>query len=316
MRVVFMGTPSLAATILRKLADCHEVVGVFTRPDAVRGRGKRLVPSDVKALAQSLGIPVYTPENLKDGDAREVLQSLAPDVVCVSAYGAILPSEILEIPPYGCLNVHTSLLPRWRGAAPIERAILAGDERTGVCIMRMEEGLDTGPYCVCRELEICGRSAAELTDVLAKEGAVALIDAMKLVESGDAVWIMQGEDGITYAEKIAKGELNPIPTDSACQFVAKVRSSSSAHPARAKIAERSLSVEGADLVLDEMGKEICKDMGAQEARFRSKRLFVNAADGPVEIKRVRPDGKKSMDAKAFAGGIQGIKTAEIRWGII
>lgn len=314
MRVVFMGTPKLAATILGELARNHEVAGVFTRPDAVRGRGKKLVSSDVKALAVELGIPVFTPASLKDGEAYEALASLEPEAVCVSAYGAILPEDMLDIPPHGCLNVHTSLLPRWRGAAPIERAILAGDEKTGVCIMHMETGLDTGPFCIRRELEVGDRSAKELTEALAIEGAAALLEALALVESGNIFWTQQGEEGVTYAQKIVKGELNPLPEDDARTFVAKVRASSSAHPARAQIAGRNLAIEGASAVSDGVGLDLCEGMTEQEARFRAKRLFVHAADGPVEIMRVRPDGKKSMDAKAFAGGIQGIKTADIRWG--
>ena len=314
MRVVFMGTPALAATILGELARNHEVAGVFTRPDAVRGRGKKLVSSDVKALAVDLGIPVFTPVNLKGGEAREALASLEPEAVCVSAYGAIVPEDMLDIPAHGCLNVHTSLLPRWRGAAPIERAILAGDEKTGVCIMRMEAGLDTGPFCIRRELEVGDRSAAELAEALAGEGAGALLEALELVESGGLSWTRQGENGVTYARKIAKGELNPVFEDDARTFVAKVRASSSAHPARAQIAGRNLAIEKARTVSDEAGLDLCVGMADAEARFRAKRLFVRAADGPVEIVRVRPDGKKSMDAKAFAGGIQGIKTASIRWG--
>lgn len=314
MRLVFMGTPALAATILSEIAERHEVVAVFTRPDAVRGRGKGLVPSDVKALALKLGIPVFTPASMRDEDVRNTLVDLAPEAICVSAYGALLPEEILAIPPAGCLNVHTSLLPRWRGAAPIERAILAGDEMTGVCIMRMEVGLDTGPYCVRRQLAVGNRSAAELTSALAEEGANALIDALELVEAGTITWTPQGSDGVTYASKIAKGELNPLPDDDARTFVAKARASSSAHPARARIAERSLAVEDAQLVNDEASAALCEDMEPGEVRFRAKRLFVRASDAPVELLRVRPDGKKSMDAKAFAGGIQGIKTANIRWG--
>ena len=144
MRVVFMGTPAFAATILDDLAEQHDVAAVYTRPDAVRGRGKRLEPSPVKAAAERRGLRVLTPRTLRDEAAQRELASFAPDVICVAAYGAILPKEVLDIPRFGCLNVHASLLPRWRGAAPIERAILAGDEEAGVCIMRMEVGLDTG----------------------------------------------------------------------------------------------------------------------------------------------------------------------------
>ena len=314
MRVVFMGTPDLAQVILTSLAQHHDVSGALTRPDAIRGRGSRLVASPVKARALELGIPVFTPSDFKDEETLELLARLDPDVICVSAYGMILPREVLDLPRFGCLNVHTSLLPRWRGAAPIERSILAGDDQTGVCIMKMEPGLDTGPYCVRKTVSIDGYDAASLTDALAHEGADALLEALDLVESGNASWIDQGEDGISYAAKIAKGELNPTPSDSTREFISKVRASSAAHPARASIAKRNLAIEEAIAVTDDVGLRLCEGIDAGEARFRAKRLFLGVSEGAVEVRRVRPDGKKSMEAKAFAGGIQGVKTANIRWG--
>ena len=191
MRVVFMGTPKFAAAILEDLAQQHEVVAVYTRPDAVRGRGKRLEPSAVKAAAERLGLSVRTPRTLRDEAVQRELAALAPDVVCVAAYGAILPKAVLDLPRHGCLNVHASLLPRWRGAAPIERAILAGDEETGVCVMRMEEGLDTGAYCVCRTTSVAGKSAADLTEELADLGSHALLTALVRVERGVDAWTEQ-----------------------------------------------------------------------------------------------------------------------------
>ncbi len=173
-----MGTPRFAAEILDELAEFHEIAAVYTRPDAVRGRGKALVPSPVKEVAERRGLPVRTPRTLRDAAVLSELAAFAPDAICVAAYGAILPKEVLDLPPFGCLNVHGSLLPRWRGAAPIERAILAGDEEIGVCIMAMEEGLDTGDYCVCRSLPAGSRTAAELTEELAALGASALLTAV------------------------------------------------------------------------------------------------------------------------------------------
>ena len=208
MRVVFMGTPAFAATILDDLAEQHDVAAVYTRPDAVRGRGKRLEPSPVKAAAERRGLRVLTPRTLRDEAAQRELASFAPDVICVAAYGAILPKEVLDIPRFGCLNVHASLLPRWRGAAPIERAILAGDEEAGVCIMRMEEGLDTGAYCVCRTAIVDGKSASELTDELADLGSHALLTALVHVERDAAEWTEQDEEQVTYASKIEKRELD------------------------------------------------------------------------------------------------------------
>lgn len=316
MRVVFMGTPKLAADILVEIAQQHEVVCVYTRPDAVRGRGAKLEPSPVKAAAERLGIPVRTATSLRDAEEQAHLAELAPDVICVAAYGCILPHEVLEIPRYGCLNVHASLLPRWRGAAPIERAILAGDEQTGVCIMRMEEGLDTGPYCVRRATEVEGKSAAELTDELANLGARALLTGLSVVEQGGAEWTFQDDAAATYAEKLAKDELYPDPAEPAAAMVRKVLASSEAHPARAVIAGRSATVERVALPDDERAAALCDGLEQGAVRFAAKRLFLGTVDGAVEVLSLKPDGKKSMDARAFAAGIQGIKAGGCTWGRI
>lgn len=314
MRVVFMGTPKLAADILVEIAQQHEVVCVYTRPDAVRGRGAKLEPSSVKAAAERLGIPVRTATSLRDAEEQAHLAELAPDAICVAAYGCILPREVLEIPRYGCLNVHASLLPRWRGAAPIERAILAGDEQTGVCIMRMEEGLDTGPYCVRRATEVEGKSAAELTDELANLGARALLTGLSVVEQGGAEWTFQDDAAATYAEKLAKDELYPDPAEPAAAMVRKVLASSEAHPARAVIAGRSATVERVALPDDERAAALCDGLEQGAVRFAAKRLFLGTGDGAVEVLSLKPDGKKSMDARAFAAGIQGIKAGGCTWG--
>lgn len=314
MRVVFMGTPKLAADILVEIAQQHEVVCVYTRPDAVRGRGAKLEPSPVKAAAERLGIPVRTATSLRDAEEQAHLAELAPDVICVAAYGCILPREVLEIPRYGCLNVHASLLPRWRGAAPIERAILAGDEQTGVCIMRMEEGLDIGPYCVRRATEVEGKSAAELTDELANLGARALLTGLSVVEQGGAEWTFQDDAAATYAEKLAKDELYPDPAEPAAAMVRKVLASSEAHPARAVIAGRSATVERVALPDDERAAALCDGLEQGAVRFAAKRLFLGTGDGAVEVLSLKPDGKKSMDARAFAAGVQGIKAGGCTWG--
>ncbi len=314
MRVVFMGTPKLAADILVEIAQQHEVVCVYTRPDAVRGRGAKLEPSPVKAAAERLGIPVRTATSLRDAEEQAHLAELAPDAICVAAYGCILPREVLEIPRYGCLNVHASLLPRWRGAAPIERAILAGDEQTGVCIMRMEEGLDTGPYCVRRATEVEGKSAAELTDELANLGARALLTGLSVVEQGGAEWTFQDDAAATYAEKLAKDELYPDPAEPAAAMVRKVLASSEAHPARAVIAGRSATVERVALPDDERAAALCDGLEQGAVRFAAKRLFLGTGDGAVEVLSLKPDGKKSMDARAFAAGVQGIKAGGCTWG--
>lgn len=313
MRVVFMGTPDLAARILLELAQQHEVAAVYTRPDAVRGRGSATSPSPVKVQAGRLDIPVRTPKSLRDAEEQRALAELAPDAICVAAYGAILPKEVLGIPRLGCLNVHASLLPRWRGAAPIERAILAGDEQTGVCIMRMEEGLDTGPYCVRRSTEVEGKSAAQLTAELADLGARALLTGLSLVEQGGAEWHEQSDDEATYAEKLGKEELFLDPADPRIRAVRKVLASSAGHPARVLVAGRSVTLEEARIPADERAGQLAGNAAPGQVVFAAKRLFLGASDGPIEILSLKPDGKKAMEAKAFAAGVQGIKSGECTW---
>ena len=306
MRVVFMGTPRFAAEILDELAEFHEIAAVYTRPDAVRGRGKALVPSPVKEVAERRGFPVRTPRTLRDAEVLSELAAFAPDVICVAAYGAILSKDVLDLPPFGCLNVHGSLLPRWRGAAPIERAILAGDEEIGVCIMAMEEGLDTGDFCVCRSLPAGSRTAAELTEELAALGASALLTALAQAEAGNLRWVAQDEAQVTYAEKIAKGELNLDPAESAVANDRRVRASGAAHPARAVVAGRPLTVLGAhDAPADRLGS------GA--AALIANRLLLGCAEGVLEVTEVKPDGKRAMDARSFAAGVPALRGEEGTW---
>ena len=312
MRVVFMGTPKFAAAILEDLAQQHEVVAVYTRPDAVRGRGKRLEPSAVKAAAERLGLSVRTPRTLRDEAVQRELAALAPDVVCVAAYGAILPKAVLDLPRHGCLNVHASLLPRWRGAAPIERAILAGDEETGVCVMRMEEGLDTGAYCVCRTTSVAGKSAVDLTEELADLGSHALLTALVRVERGVDVWTEQDEGRATYAEKVGKGELDLSPEAPAGILARRVLASSAAHPSRAVVAGRSLTVLRASEAEGE-ARALAEGLASGGVRFAGKRLLLGAADGALEVLSCKPDGKQAMDAKAFAAGVRGIKDGNLTW---
>ena len=313
MRVVFMGTPALAATVLEILAREHDVVGVITRPDAVRGRGSKPMPSPVKETALRLGIPVNERTSLKEDECVTMLESLDVDVVCVAACGIILPKRILDIPRLGCINVHTSLLPKWRGAAPIERAILAEDKMTGVCIMRMEEGLDTGDYCRRMEIPVGNATVQELSDSLAHIGGEELLKALDDIEAGTVTWTAQSEYGATYAEKIRKGELALDPDDAAHTAAAKVRASSQAHPARVSVAGRTLAVEEACVADDDQALELCEGLEKGSARFAAKRLLLVTRDGILELFNVRPDGKKSMDARSFAGGIQGIKNMHVTW---
>ena len=208
MRIVFAGTPEFAVSSLRAAARHHEVVAVYTQPDRPAGRGRGLAPSPVKLEAVARGIPVYQPETLKDPAAQQQLRDLQPDLMVVVAYGLILPRAVLTIPTHGCWNVHASLLPRWRGAAPIQRAIQAGDATTGVCLMQMEAGLDTGPVLLHQELAIAGTATGgDLHDALAALGAQVLSDGLGLLRAGiNPIARPQPEQGVTYAHKLDKAE--------------------------------------------------------------------------------------------------------------
>lgn len=205
MRIAFMGTPEFAVPTLNAVhAAGYEVAAVYSQPPRRAGRGKGLKLSPVQERAESLGIEVRTPLSLKSEGEQQAFADLGLDAAVVAAYGLILPQPILEAPRHGCLNVHGSLLPRWRGAAPIQRAILAGDEKTGVTIMGMERGLDTGPMYLVRETEIDGKTAGELTQELAAIGAALMVEV--LGDLGACAPAPQPDDGVTYAAKIEKQE--------------------------------------------------------------------------------------------------------------
>ena len=316
MRIVFMGTPAYAATILENLIQQHEVVGVYTRPDAVRGRGKKLVFSPVKQVAVQHNIPVFTPRNLRDAATQREIAALAPDVICVAAYGAILPKRVLDTPPHGCLNVHASLLPHWRGAAPIERAILAGDEQAGVCVMRMEEGLDTGDYGVVRTTDIGSKNATELTRELSDLGSQALLTTLAVIEDGGHIeWKKQDDFFATYAPKVEKHEFYLAPTDKAADAAKKVQASSAPHPARCVIASRQVTIIAAER---EASRLNCDKMKLAKGRVMlfQKELYIGCADRPLKVIEVRPAGKHSMSGRDFAMGIQNVKSGLITWEAI
>jgi methionyl-tRNA formyltransferase len=208
MRVVFAGTPEFAATALQAvLAAGHDVPLVLTQPDRPAGRGMAMQASAVKQLALKQGLPLYQPSSLKSGELRQPILEAKPDLMVVAAYGLILPQAALDIPRLGCVNIHASLLPRWRGAAPIQRAILAGDSETGVTIMRMEAGLDTGPMLLRESLAIAeGDTAATLHDKLAELGARLIVEALPRLERGELAGEIQPSDGVSYAPKLEKAE--------------------------------------------------------------------------------------------------------------
>ena len=224
-RIAFMGTPEFAAHILQSLLkNSYEVVAVYTQPPRPVGRGYKVTPSPVQKIAQAHKIPVFTPSSLKTEEAQTQWQSLNLDIAIVAAYGLILPKAILEAPRWGCVNVHASLLPRWRGAAPIQRAILSGDTETGVTIMRMDEGLDTGDILLMKRTPISNTmTASKLHQILAHLGAESLLSALPLYLSGELQSYPQPQEGITYAEKLSKTEGRLDWTLSASLLERKIR---------------------------------------------------------------------------------------------
>jgi methionyl-tRNA formyltransferase len=204
LRVIFMGTPDFAVPTLSEIVgQGHEVVAVYTRPPAMAGRGMELKPSPVHGMADRFGLPVLTPKTLRTEEAAETFRGHAADVAVVVAYGMLLPKAILDAPELGCLNLHASLLPRWRGAAPIQRAVMAGDRETGVAVMRMEEGLDTGPVAMAERIAIAPEmNAGELHDRLMVLGADLMVRALAALSRGALGFTPQPEEGVTYAHKL------------------------------------------------------------------------------------------------------------------
>jgi methionyl-tRNA formyltransferase len=346
MNIVFMGTPAFAVPALRALAADKDgrfsVKLVLTRPDAASGRGKALLPSSVRRCAEELGIPVLTPRTLANAELLARIAAAAPDIIVVAAYGMILPRQVLDVPRYGCINIHASLLPRWRGAAPIQRAILAGDEQAGICIMRMEERLDAGDVCDVAATSAVGKPAQQLTDELAELGARLLVDALPRVVAGTAKWHAQDETQVTFADKVEKHELALSPADTALTNVRRVLASTSQAPARCLICDRPATILSGCLASEQKAAVCVGDLeecqldsfsssgdepnapcpsfcgepsgelaesprdGRNSGRvsFTDKRLFLTATDGSFEVVSLKPDGKKEMPATAFAAGVQ------------
>ena len=293
LRVVFMGTPEFAVPSLERLAESCDVALVLTRPDAVRGRGRALVPSPVKARALELGLPVVEASRITP-EVADALRAAAADVFCVAAYGCILPDEVLTMAPGGCVNVHASLLPRWRGAAPIQRAILAGDERTGVSIMRIGHGVDTGAYCAQASVTVGEKDTEALTAELARVGAELLVETLPSVVGDTAAWVEQDEALVTHAAKISKAELMLDPADGVRANALRVQASGDTAPARCVVAGRGVRVCAA-----RAGE---RDVAPGSVAAERGRVWLGCSDGSLEVLCVKPDGKREMEAAAWAAG--------------
>ncbi|NWF64680.1 MAG: methionyl-tRNA formyltransferase [Chloroflexi bacterium] len=295
-RVVFMGSPEFSLPSLRSLARNYQVVGVVTQPDRASGRGRELKAPPVKLLAQELNIPVMQPQKLREPEAMQQLHEWNPDLIVVAAFGQILKKDVLDLPKYGCINVHASLLPRWRGAAPINAAVLAGDEETGVTIMKMDVGLDTGPMLSNRSVRIKpDDTAGSLFGALSTLGANLLIETLPAYMDGSLTLQPQPEEGVTYAPTLKKedGQLNF--NHSAVELERRIRAMNP-WPGAWFEWEGNLLKVGRGVVSEAKG--LC--IGSR--LIVEGRPAVMCADGVLILEEVQPPGKKMMSGKAFVSG--------------
>ena len=297
MRVIFAGTPDFAASALAALIEAgHEILVVLTQPDRPKGRGMKLTPSPVKTLALQHELPVWQPENLKDMAIQQQLRDLQADVMVVAAYGLLLPAMVLDIPQYGCLNIHASLLPRWRGAAPIQRAIEAGDAESGVCIMQMDVGLDTGDVLLSRSTPITEvTTAAQLHDDLAVIGAQAIVEA--LAKLPELTAIPQPEAGVTYAQKLSKADAEIDWALGAKQIHAKIRALNPVPGAWSSLNEQVIKI-WASKVLEQSSDAAIGSIVAADKQG----IAVQTGAGVILITELQASGSKRMAAAAFVAG--------------
>ena len=294
MRIIFMGTPDFAATALAALLDAgREVVAVYSQPPRPAGRGQKARPSPVQTLAERHGLPVETPTSLKADAARAAFAGYAPGVAVVAAYGLILPPDILAAPARGCLNIHASLLPRWRGAAPIQRAIEAGDRETGVTIMQMDDGLDTGDMLLTRKVPIGPETTGgELHDALAALGAKTIVEALERLDAGTLSPTPQPAAGVTYARKIDKAETRLDWALAAADLANKIRAF---NPWPGTFFE----LDGQPIRV--LAAEAAEGDGAPGTRLGAG-LTIACGRNALHLTEVQRPGKAAMDADAFLRG--------------
>ena len=306
MKIVFMGTPEFSVPCLQALLeDGQTIAAVFTQPDKPKGRGYHLVPPPVKVCAEAHHLPVYQPATLKDGTALSLLQELQPDLIVVVAYGNILPKAILTLPPYGCINVHASLLPMYRGAAPIQRVILDGQKTTGVTTMQMDVGLDTGDMLMKAEIAIAeNETADELHDRLSELGADLIVKTVHAVAEGRLQPEKQDDSQSCYAAMLDKS-LSPIDfTKTAQQVHDQVRGLCSWPCATAELNGKRLKIH----------RTILSQGSGQPGQVLSLQPFIVACgEGAIEILELQPEGKKRMSAQSYLNGLHGITPADLHF---
>jgi methionyl-tRNA formyltransferase len=291
MRLVFMGTPDFAVVTLQALVDAgHDIVCVYAQPPRAAGRGLKLRPSPVQVFAESKGISVRTPLSLKSREAQDEFAALDADAAVVVAYGLLLPKAVLDAPKFGCFNVHASLLPRWRGAAPLQRAIMAGDAETGVTIMRMDEGLDTGPMItIVRTPIISDMTVADLHDVLAQLGSAAMVEVL---QAPDAAGMQQPTAGVTYARKIEKAEARIDFMRTAIEVRNHIHGLSPFPGAWFEIASARVKV---------LKCETCDGAG-EAGQALDQNLRFACGSGAIRFLVLQREGKAAMEASIFLRG--------------
>jgi methionyl-tRNA formyltransferase len=302
MRIVFAGTPEFAVPPLAALcASRHEVVGVLTQPDRPAGRGRKLATSAVKNFALQQGLPIAQPQTLRSTEGRESLVHWQPDVLVVVAYGLILPGEVLSMPRFGCLNIHATLLPRWRGAAPIQRAILAGDEYTGVTLMQMDAGLDTGPMLLQRRVAIgADVDSAALHATLAQVGAEALLETLDGLETGTLAAQPQPSSGVTYAAKIDKAEARIDWQHDAIDIARRVRAFRPWPIAETSQRGEQVRIHEAVVIGDAEAGRAAGTVPGTLLGLRADRLLVACGRDCLGIGVLQRAGRRSVTAREFA----------------
>ncbi|MEQ1550274.1 methionyl-tRNA formyltransferase [Sphingorhabdus sp.] len=291
MRLIFMGTPDFAVPTLNALVEAgHDVVAVYSQPPRPANRGKKLTPSAVHARAEEIGLEVRTPVSLKGADEQAAFAALNAEAAIVAAYGLLLPQPILDAPKYGCLNVHGSLLPCWRGAAPVQRAILAGDAETGVMVMQMEAGLDTGPVRATARTPIDRKTAGELTRELARLGAGLMVEVLADIDSHPA--IAQPEGGVTYARKIDKSEARLDFSQSADALERQIRAFNPVPGAFIEFEGKRYRILAADIV----------EAGGVNGTVVDDQLTIACATGAIRPNLIQRAGKPVMPLADFLRG--------------
>lgn len=299
MKIVYMGTPDIAGVILKDLIGSkHEVIAAVSQPDKPKGRGGKVSYTPVKEIALKAGIPVYQPEKAKGDDFFEILKTLSFDIIVVVAYGKILPKRILDLPKHGCINVHASLLPKYRGAAPIQWSVINGEEKTGITIQHMAEGIDTGDMILKRELTLDKKeTAGSLYDKLAVLGGQSLLEALTLIEEGRAVRQAQKEEEATYASMLTK-ELGKVDfTKSALSIERLIRGLNPWPCCYCQLDGKTLKLWDGDVLIEDY-----KGEPGEVVDIKKDAILIKTGEGTLAVKELQLEGKKRMDAESFLRG--------------